>query len=49
MAIYVDNYVETNFSQFSSVAQLCLTFCHPMDGSMPGFCFFNATHKHNCL
>ena len=23
--------------QFSSVAQLCLTFCNPMDGSMPGF------------
>ena len=24
-------------SQFSSVAQLCLTFCDPMDCSMPGF------------
>ena len=23
--------------QFSSVAQLCLTLCHPMDCSMPGF------------
>ena len=27
-----------NFSvQFSSVAQLCLTLCDPMDGSTPGF------------
>ena len=24
-------------SQCSSVAQLCLTFCDPMDCSMPGF------------
>ena len=23
--------------QFSSVAQLCLTLCDPMNGSMPGF------------
>ena len=27
----------TNVVQFSSVAQLCLTFCDPMDCSMPGF------------
>ena len=26
-----------SFSQFSSVAQSCLTLCHPMDCSMPGF------------
>ena len=24
-------------NQFSSVAQLCLTLCNPMDSSMPGF------------
>ena len=23
--------------QFSSVSQLCLTLCNPMDSSMPGF------------
>ena len=27
--------------QFSSVAQLCLTFCDPMDCSMPGFPVIN--------
>ena len=26
-----------SFFQFSSVAQSCLTLCHPMDCSMPGF------------
>ena len=25
------------YIQFSSVAQLCLTLCNPMDCSMPGF------------
>ena len=25
------------FVQFSSVAHLCLTLCHPIDGSTPGF------------
>ena len=40
------------FSQFSSVAQLCLTLCDPMDCSMPGFPVhhqlpeFTQTHVH---
>ena len=38
--------------QFSSVAQSCLTLCHPMDCSMPGFPVhhqlpeFTQTHAH---
>ena len=27
----------SSMDQFSSVAQLCLTFCDPKDCSMPGF------------
>ena len=38
---YIDLMVSYNehlcMSLFSSVAQLCLTFCDPMDCSMPGF------------
>ena len=40
------------FSQFSSVAQLCLTLCDPMDCSMPGLPVhhqlpeFTQTHIH---
>ena len=40
------------FSQFSSVAQSCLTLCHPMDCSMPGLPVhhqlleFTQTHVH---
>ena len=36
-------------SQFSSVAQLCLTLCNPMDCSTPGFPVFlelALTHVH---
>ena len=33
--IRVDN-LEVGKAQFSSVAQLCLTFCDPMDCSTPG-------------
>ena len=39
-------------SQFSSVTQLCLTLCDPMDGRMPGFPVhhqlpeFTQTHVH---
>ena len=32
--------------QFSSVAQLCLTLCDPMDCSMPGLPEFTQTHVH---
>ena len=28
---------ESSWNQFSSVTQLCLTFCNPMDCSTPGF------------
>ena len=41
-----------DFSQFSSVAQLSLTLCDPMDCSMPGFPVhcqlleFTQTHVH---
>ena len=31
---YISDY---KYSQFSSVAQLCLTLCDPMDCSLPGF------------
>ena len=40
------------FIQFSSVAQLCLTLCHPIDCSMPGFTVYHQlpeiaqTHVH---
>ena len=40
------------FSQFSSVTQLCLTLCNPMNGSMPGLSVhhqlpeFTQTHIH---
>ena len=30
-------YLSLSLVQFSSVAQSCLTFCDPMDCSMPGF------------
>ena len=29
------------YFQFSSVAQLCLTLCNPMDCSTPGFPFYH--------
>ena len=29
-------YIKYQFSQFSSVAQLCYTLCNPIDCSMPG-------------
>ena len=34
-----DSYALRSFSsvQFSSIAQLCLTLCDPMNSSMPGF------------
>ena len=31
------NRISSDFISFSSVAQSCLTLCHPMDCSMPGF------------
>ena len=42
----------TNLVQFSSVAQLCLTLCNPMNHSMPGLSVhhqlpeFTQTHVH---
>ena len=42
----------TNLVQFSSVAQLCLTLCYPMNHSMPGLSVhhqlpeFTQTHVH---
>ena len=46
---YISDY---KYSQFSSVAQLCLTLCDPMDCSMPGLPVhhqlpeFTQTHVH---
>ena len=34
--IYLQNIQAAHAAQFSSVAQLCLTLCDPMDCSMPG-------------
>ena len=34
--IHGQNFSPLSFSQFSSVAQLCLTFCNPMNCSTPG-------------
>ena len=34
---YFTGYLKINLVQFSSVTQSCLTFCEPMDCSMPGF------------
>ena len=42
----------SEMSQFSSVTQLCLTLCHPMDCSMPDFLVYHQllelaqTHVH---
>ena len=47
---YISDY---KYSQFSSVAQLCLTLCDPMDCSMPGLPVhhqlpeFTQTHVHH--
>ena len=44
--------IQSSIVQFSSIAQLCLTLCNPMDCSMPGFpvCHqlpeFTQTHVH---
>ena len=49
---YVPSSQTSQFSQFSSVAQSCLTLCNPMDCSMPGIpvlhCLleFADTHVH---
>ena len=45
---FITEEAETHI-QFSSVAQLCLTLCHPMDFSTPGLpvnskCYLNFFH-----
>ena len=38
-------WLELRTSQFSSVAQLCLTLCDPMDCSKPGFLSITSSHS----
>ena len=48
-------YLLSKFHQIRSVAQLCLTFCDPMNGSMPGLPVhhqlqeFTQTHVHPAI